>query len=316
VVEVPLPAAEVQLDGTLDPGDGPVPTGEEVAAVHDAVRAAIATAGPGGTPSTSVRVVTTDQASPGAFRLRVGVPVAGTARISRADGTAIVADVPDAAGANARLVASRLEHLASWELIRSLGDHPSALAGAVTLDLFEARKDETRRPADRQPLATDGSCVLEFAARADGGWDRPAVFMELHNHADRDLFVAVLDLTDRFRCHPVVQTEQLAAGRRLAINQGQPITASLPDGVEPTSGAKVRDWLKVIVSDVDFEASSFTMQQLDDPPPPQTRSAGPRSTIDRLAGKAVRRDLGGDPSDDTPIAEWSASTLVLEVRVP
>ena len=82
-------------------------------------------------------------------------------------------------------------------------------------------------------------------------------------------------------------------------------------------GASVRDWLKVIVSDVDFEATSFTMQQLDAPPPAVTRGL-PRSTLDRLAARAVRRDIGAgvDAAGSTPVAEWTASTLVLEVRVP
>src|SRR5690606_17131456 len=98
---------------------------------------------------------------------------------------------------------------------------------------------------------------------------------------DRDLFVAVLDLTDRFRCHPVVPTVKLGAGRPLAVADGDPIPASLPVDEDVVSGAAVRDWLKVIVSDVDFDASSFTMQQLDQPPPPATRSGTVfRSTLD------------------------------------
>ena len=142
------------------------------------------------------------------------------------------------------------------------------------------------------------------------------MFIELHSHADRDLFVAVLDLTDRFRCHPVVPTIKLGAGRPFAVADGDPIPASLPADEPVVPGASVRDWLKVIVSDVDFDASSFTMQQLDQPPPPRTRSAPAfRSTLERLAARAITRDIGGGPTDATP-AQWSASTLVLEVRVP
>ncbi|HEU4841932.1 MAG TPA: caspase family protein, partial [Ilumatobacteraceae bacterium] len=112
VVAVPLPPAEVQLDPPTDGG----PAAADVEAVHRAVRAAVATAGPGGTPSTSVRVVDATTASPGALRLRVDVPQPGTARITRADGSPVVGDVAAADGAGARLVVSRLEHLAAWEL--------------------------------------------------------------------------------------------------------------------------------------------------------------------------------------------------------
>ena len=103
---------------------------------------------------------------------------------------------------------------------------------------------------------------------------------------------------------------------RSRVADGDPIPASLPADEPVVPGATVRDWLKVVVSDVDFDASSFTMQQLDQPPPAATRSAGQfRSTLDRLAARAVSRDIGGAPADAPP-AQWSASTLVLEVRVP
>ncbi len=320
VVGVPLPPAEVQLE-PVDPTDPATavrggPTAAEIGAVQQAVRDAVATARDGATPSPSVRIVDWSMASPGALRLRVSVPAADVARIARPDGTPAVGDVRDAAGRGARLVVSRLEHLAAWELVRALGDHPSPLDGAVTLELYSASPGESRRPPDRAPLPTDGSCVLEYCRQPDGSWAPPAVFMELHSHADHDLYVAVLDLTDRFRCHPAVPTLKLGAGRSLALNDGEPVGATLPRGVPAEPGASVRDWLKVIVSSVDFDATSFTMQQLDEPPPPATRSV-PRSTLDRLAAKAIRRDVGGDAvSGGTPVAEWSASTLVLDVRVP
>jgi hypothetical protein len=313
VVSVPLPPAEVQLDPPIEGG----PPAADVAAVHEAVRAAVATAGAGGGPSAAVRLVDDATASPGALRLRVSVPAPGIARIARADGNPVVGDVAEADGAGARLVVSRLEHVAGWELIRALGDHPSPLAGVVTLDVFECRPGETRRPADRPPLPTDGSCVLTYAHQLDGTWLAPAVFLELQSHAVDDLYVAVLDLTDRFRCHAAVPTVKLGSGRPLALNDGDPLPATLPDGVPVEPGRSVRDWLKVIVSTVDFEATSFTMQQLDAPPPAVSRSM-PRSTLDRLAARAVRRDLGPavDPGAATPVAQWTASTLLLEVRVP
>ena len=171
---------------------------------------------------------------------------------------------------------------------------PSPLAGLVTLELYPCRRGEQRRPPDRQPLATDGSCVLPYAPQLDGSsWLAPSIFMELQSHADRDLFVAVLDLTDRFRCHPAVRRCKLGAGRPLALNDGAPLPATLPAGVPVEPGRFVRDWLKLIVSDVDFDASSFTMEQLDDPPPAASRGV-PRSTLDRLAAKAISRDIG-DP---------------------
>ena len=223
----------------LDPPratDGP--PAADVAAVHDAVRAAVAhgRAGRGAVGGGARRRRRRRLA-----RARCGCGCRsrppGTARIARADGNPVVGDVDDADGAGARLVVSRLEHVAGWELIRALGDHPSPLADLVTLDLFECRPGETRRPADRAAARHRRQLRARRTRRQlDGSWAAPAVFMELHSHADRDLFVAVLDLTDRFRCHAVVPTVKLGAGRPLALNDGDPLPATLPDGVAGGTG--------------------------------------------------------------------------------
>ena len=110
-------------------------------------------------------------------------------------------------------VASRLEHVAAWELVRALGDHPSPLVDAVTLDVFDARAASRAaarpRPPPRQTAAASSRTSPSATAHA-----APAVFIEVHNHEEDDLWVAVLDLTDRFRCHAVVHTVMLAGGRR------------------------------------------------------------------------------------------------------
>ena len=98
----------------------------------------------------------------------------------------------------------------------------------VALDLYAVDGDERRRPDGRRPLPADGSCVLTYRTRPDGTWEAPQVFMELRSSAERDLYVAVLDLTDRFRCEPVLPTVKLGAGRSFALADGDPIPASLP----------------------------------------------------------------------------------------
>jgi len=246
------------------------------------------------------------------------VPEPGIAEIRRADGSPVagpVGDVDDTPGA-ARLVVSRLEHVARWEQIRTLGDHPSPLAEAVALDVYEAREGESRRPADREPLASDGGYALAYERCPDGSWRPPHVFVELRNRSDDDLYVAVLDLTDRFRCHSVLPTELLGRARPFALWAGAPIPASLPTGRPVVPGALARDWLKVVVSDVAFDATSFDLDALDEPVSRRaTARAAPRNTLERIAGKARSRDIGA--ADDTPpVARWAATTVTLETRVP
>ncbi len=132
---VPLPPAVVSFD-KVDGADAAV----------DLVRAAIANAGGPNVPSPHVRVADPSGPAPaGALVLRVAAhpdgytaersnadgtttstAVAGACfRILRADGTPIVADVAGVDAAAAGKVVAQLEHIAQWELLRGLGDHPS-----------------------------------------------------------------------------------------------------------------------------------------------------------------------------------------------
>ena len=80
------------------------------------------------------------------------------------------------------------------------------------------------------------------------------MLLRLVNTTKRDLFVGVLDLTDRYRCHAsFFPTALIAAGRTVAIWDGRPIPTVLPSDRPVVSGAIARDWLKVVVSEADFE---------------------------------------------------------------
>ncbi|MDQ3738650.1 MAG: caspase family protein [Actinomycetota bacterium] len=318
VADVPLPPAEVQLDAESE-----VEGVEDsaVAEVATAVGTALESAGPGGSPSPYVRIVDPGSGTPGALRLRVRVPVVGVGRITRADGESSVGPDtavcgPGVAGdGGARLLVSRLEHVARWEMVRALGGHPSPLSDAVVLDLFEAREGETTRPPDRPPIAADGGYRFGYRRAADESWTEPQVFVEMRNTTEEALWVAVLDLTDRYRCHALFPTALVAAGHSVAVWNGHPIPITVPDdAVRP--GSVARDWLKVIVSDVNFDAMAFDLPPLDHPiePSPARRSAV-LGTLERLAARAITRDIGaGGPP---PVAaRWAASTVALEVSVP
>ena len=254
---------------------------------------------------------------PGALRLRVAVPAPGR-RGSRG---------PTAARSSATSPTRPAPAPASSSAASSTSPRGSSCGRSATTRRRSPSRDarRVRRPSRRAragrptapPLPADGSCVLDVRARGRR-LAGAAVFIELRSHVEHDLYVAVLDLTDRFRCHPVVPTVKLGAGRTFAARRRRPIPASLPpDEVPVVAAPSVRDWLKVIVSDVDFDASSFTMQRLDQPPP--RHAVGRRrfrSTLDRLAARAISRDVGAAATRRARRRQWAASTLLLEVRVP
>jgi hypothetical protein len=310
VADVPLPPAAVAVDPAAEPG-----LADAVAAVETSLRTLVDTAGPGGGPSPHVRFVSaSDPTTAQALRLRIAVPAPGIARIARADGTAVTTDVDVTTDGGARLLVCRLEHVARWEQVRALGGHPSPLAAAVVLDVFAAEPGEAARPADRLPVAASGGYELAYR-RDDRAWLPPSVFMELRNTSSDDLYACVLDLTDRFRCHAVLPTVRLAAGHSVALWDGVPIPLTLPEDRPVEPGAVARDWLKVVVSDVDFDAAAFDLPELDEPePPPSTTRSVTWSTLARVAARAVTRDIGGAPPAIT--ARWAADTITFETTVP
>jgi hypothetical protein len=334
VASVPLPAAVVRFD----PG-GP-------ADACDRVREALSTAGPGGTPSPYVQVqdgASSDDDGQGSgagssgdrlvFRVAAvpdgytveridggrvtptGVAGGPAFRILRPDGTPIVADQPGLGVSSARAVAARLEHIARWEQLKALGAHPSRLRDAVRLDIYPADPTGPSRPA-RAPLAAAAEYRLAYGRRGDA-WQAPAMFLTLTNTTDRDLFVAVLDLTDRYRCHAsLFPTARIDAGRTVAISDGRPVPASLPVDRAIQSGALARDWLKVIVSETDFDASAFEMSALDEPFVTRRSAASQGSALERLAGRVLTRGAGSVPPAGSPNPDWCAETYAVTITVP
>ena len=313
VIDVPLPRAELVFDPPVAGLEA------ETDAVRAAVGHAIATAAHGNTPSAHVRIVDDGDAAAGALRLRVGVPAAGVARIMRADGGSVADDVRSGgssgfeAGA-ARLAVSRLEHVARWEQVRALGEHPSPLVDVVSLHLYAAAPGETRRPADRPEMVAAAGHRVEYARAPDGSWTEPSIYIDVRNDSDEQLYVAVLDLTDRYKCEVLQQATVLSGGVTFALSEARPLPVRLPGRpVDPVPGSSARDWLQVLVSDVPFDASSFTLPALDKPDTRSATRGAPRGLLERLAAKAVARDVG---AAEPVAARWGASTVTLEVVVP
>ena len=338
IASVPLPAAVVRFDR-----DGP-------ADAYERVREALSSAGPGGTPSPYVeveggrrdavetgrrRALGTPSAigwscasprSPTAIR-SIGSRVAGPPRlraasgpvfrILRADGTPLVADQPGLGVSSARAVVAHLEHIARWEQLKALGGHPSRLRDAIRLELFETRSSDPGQPADDTPLvAAAGDYRLEYRRLGDA-WETPAMLLRLVNTTKRDLFVGVLDLTDRFRCHAsLFPTALIAAGRTVAIWDGRPIPAVLPTDRPIVSGAIARDWLKVVVSEADFDASAFEMSALDEPFVVRRSASVAPSVLERLAGRVLTRGAPSEPASGSSNPEWCADTYAITIAVP
>ena len=309
---VPLPTATV----TFDPAEGGA-----AAAAYEQVRQKLASSGPSSTPSPYVRErVTGSSPAPLALRVRFedNQPGGPCLRVLRADGSPAIPTAAStiACGDPARAAATavqQLEHVARWEQLRELGSHRSALADAVQLKIYPAGPGEKALPHDREPYGLAGEYTIPYGTNGDA----PNVFMNLKNTSDRDLYVALLDLTDRLECDVLYQTKTLAAGTEDNVNEkGGPMKLSLSDGVDPVPGARTQDWLKIVVSESLFDANAFELAAVGE----QARSIGapPSNMLELIAARTVSRTITAvDPSQLEPAgADWCATTVALVVEVP
>ena len=311
---VPLPTATV----TFDPVDG-----EAAAAAYDQVRQMLASSGPSGTPSPYVRERVAGSSSGRArparevrgrpARRTVPAGAAGrrlTGHPHRGVGGSLAAIRP----APRATVVQQLEHVARWEQLRELGSHRSALADAVQLQDLPGRA-RTRWPC--RPIGDPSRSPASTRSRTGPTATPPNVFMHLKNTSDRDLHVALLDLTDRLECDVLYQTQTIAAGMEDNANAtGGPMKLSLSSGVDPVPGARTQDWLKIIVSESPFEASAFELAAVGE----QSRSTGtsPSNMLELIAARTVSRAVTAvDPAQFEPAAaDWCATTVALVVEVP
>ena len=314
VSSVPLPPASVVFD---DPADAAA-SGTSAGTVA-ALRSAIATSGPQGGPSVHIAEATAANAT--GLTLRVAAQATGDGapriRILRVDGTPATADTPGLDAAAVTTVVSRLEHIARWEQLRMLGEQRSALAGAIELVMLPATPKELTLPADRQPLTpSDGAYRLDYA-KAGSEVVPPWVFIQLRNTTQRPLYVALLDLTDRYQCHAALfATQRIEAGHAVTVFGGRAIPVTLPTGRPIVPGAQARDLLKVVVSEANFDASALELPMLDEPPTRGSTRGPATTTLERLAGRAITRDFGSADVVDLPAPDWAATIVPVVTVVP
>ena len=309
---VPLPTATV----TFDPVEA-----QPAAGTYEQVRKKLASNGPGGFPIAvcAVRRVLARLRAALALRVRFedNQPGGPCVRVLRADGSPAIPTAASAVACGdpahaAATVVEQMEHVARWEQLRDLGSHRSALADAVQLKIYPAGPGEMALPPDRQTYGLAGEYTIPYGTNGEA----PNVFMHLKNTSDRDLHVALLDLTDRLECYVLYQTKMLAAGTEDNVNEkGGPMKLSLSAGVDPVPGTHTG------LAEDRRERESVRSRRL--------RACGSRRAgeIDRdaaanmlelIAARTVNRGVTAvDPSQLAPAgADWCATTVALVVEVP
>ena len=174
-------------------------------------------------------------------------------------------------------------HLARWHGLRDRAPAGSLLNDKVRIEIVPVAATEKVVPADRAPIAlSDGIVALQY----DGG-KGPRVQIRLRNDSNVRLYVALLDLTNSFKCSKWFGEWIPAGGTGYAYGR-KVIQMKVADWREPAVRS-VTDYLKAVVSIVDFDPE--------------------RWNLPALLPYVPTRDVEPDGDDEEPQALWGTTLL-------
>ncbi len=298
VVAVPVPRLSVRLEGQDAVGIA-------------LVRESLATAERGLKPSLYVRESLGEETPDYRLIICDGRFVITSPENDRA----LVDQIDGIHSSNARLAVQRLEHIARWRLAVELQNPGSTIqSGEVSVTITQNAK-ELQGPEIRLAYEYD-----------NGKWKEPQFLITITNNGDRNLFCALLDLTERFKISAALQKNraciQLKPGESWSALDGDPIYASVPDKFWRQGIAEYRDVLKLIVSTQEFDAR---LMEQPDIAMPQTKSTGTRSistarngSLNRLMNRIQDtrlRDIGASGEVES-IDDWWASAFTFTTVRP
>ncbi|MGB2571873.1 hypothetical protein ACPFP2_25975 [Micromonospora citrea] len=240
----------------------------------------------------------------------------GRVRICGGDGAPLCDDLTILSGDGGRQVAAVLEHLARVQQVKALVNPVSALAGAVSVELVEARPGEVSVPADRPPLRPGGDGAVHLRYRREQGqWVPPTVFVRLRNDSGRRLFFVLLDITERHRAHATLfPGDHVAPGHVGAALYGRPVELRLPAGSPLARGATTRDWLVLLAAEEEFNSLPFEL------PAVAEASSGPARAPLAVTGLLGRLGLAAEHRDAGAIegaaCDWGTVAVPVVTGVP
>ncbi len=254
-------------------------------------------------------------AATGRADITVSTPAHGCFTLHDTTGRRLATCPMEPEQAGRREVAQRLEHIARWQRIRHLSNPVSRLAGRARVAVIAAEPDDYDTPLERAGLAAGAGEAIELEYWPhEYGFSPPKVFLRVDNTWDRPLFVALLSLTDRFRIHAdFFPGGFLDGGSSVAAGDGQAVESMLPPDRLVRPGARVRDWLMLIVSEARFDSDFLTLPQLGDAGGKGLPGTEPADIVEHLALKARHRGAVGAPAT---AGDWWVSHVALDTRVP
>ena len=278
------------------------------------VRKALAEAGIDGQASPLVREGGHDEAE------LVLVAAENQYRIRRkGDGYALVVDTPGYSASSAQLVVQRLEHIARWWKILALANPASRIAAsAIRVEILRPDQD-----GEWQPVSGGAEMRLAYEFK-HGQWKQPQFKLKLTNTSQRRLYCMLLDLPETYGVFP----DELLPGGGVWLkpreeawaNNGERISASVPEELWQHGVVEFKDTLKLIVS---TDKSDATLLRQEDLPVSVVRSVsqGTRAilymhTLNRLMHRVQSRHFSSKPAGSEVLADWTTAETSFTIVRP
>jgi pimeloyl-ACP methyl ester carboxylesterase len=333
VIGVQAATCSLQISGLADPNTPAtfkgiivgLPTSRLVVRLEgkkegvEAARTALKSAGQGGCPSIYVREVA-ELAETATLRL---VAQRGQYLIKRIDSHRPLAEaIRDYSAASAELAIRPLEHIARWNSALHLENPGSGLGSdAVELTIL------------RNGLPMEGTDIrLEYQLN-DENWVEPEIQIRLKNKSSRNLYCALLGLTEGFEINTkffALGSLRLKPGEEAFAFDNNPIPLIVPKALWDQGIIEVRDILKLIICTSDFDANLLAQPPLAQPQPNSeallsdeekaTRAAtrgGPfrrESAVDRLLSQVHTRAFDFGAARD--LGDWRTTDVMFTTVRP
>ncbi len=307
VVKLPLPTASVLLEGDT--------------AGTEALRRALAIAGPNGQPSAHVEA--TSQINGASLRVKA---MGETYVITEPAGDRLLTNTIlgyDAADD----VVKTLEHIAKWRAIAQFA-HPatSQIQGSVELKIYTGT--EAKKEAATEITAAQIRLTYQNNQKQDSQSDQndqtqlpPRFRIKLHNKSNQPLYCALLYLNERFKS-AAIKPDSVGSIVRLMPNQetwfagGAPLNGRVPDSIWQQGITECQDILKLIACTEEFDPTLLNLSELGKTAPEETdqlSSATGDSRLTRLMQRVHQRhasSVGATSTDDDWITNQVAFTFI------